>query len=186
MTSATTEIPGFVAGTWDIDPTHSEVGFSVRHMGGISKVKGRFTAFSGTVTTTEDLAAAGVEVSVDLDSIHTGNADRDGHLKTADFFEVEKYPTMTYQATGVRADGDKYVLDGELTLKDVTRTVPLTFEFNGFGGDAYGGTRIGAEGKAHINRKDFNVNFGGVQNNVVVVGDKVEITIDIEAVLRTG
>ncbi|OLR94859.1 YceI family protein [Actinokineospora bangkokensis] len=186
MTTAITEIPGFVAGTWDIDPTHSEVGFSVRHMGGISKVKGRFTAFTGTVTTTDDLATSGVEVAVELDSIHTGNPDRDGHLKTADFFEVEKYPTMTYKATGVTRDGDDYVLNGELTLKDVTKAVPVTFEFNGFAADAYGGTRIGIEGKAHINRKDFGVNFAGVQNNVVLVGDKVEISLDIEAVLRQG
>ncbi|GLZ41141.1 YceI family protein [Actinokineospora sp. NBRC 105648] len=185
MTVALTQLPGFVAGTWDIDPVHSEVGFTVRHMV-VSKVKGRFDNVTGHLVTTEDPAAASVEVSVALDSINTHNAQRDGHLKSADFFEVETYPALTYTATGVRESGDGYVLDGELTLKGVTKTVPLHFELNGFGPDPYGGTRVGFSGTTEINRRDFGVNFEGVQNGIAVVGDKIGIHVEIEAVLRQG
>ncbi len=183
MTTALTQIPGFVAGTWDIDPVHSDVAFSVRHMV-VSKVKGRFDGVSGHLVTTEDPATASVAVTVDLNTINTYNEQRDGHLKSADFFEVETYPELTYRATGVRETGDGYVLDGELSLKGVTKTVPLAFELNGFGPDPYGGTRVGFSGSAEINRKDFGVNFEGVQNGIAVVGDKISVHIEVEAVLR--
>ncbi|EWC61279.1 Protein yceI precursor [Actinokineospora spheciospongiae] len=185
MTTALTQIPNFVAGTWDIDAVHSEVGFSVRHMA-VSKVKGRFDGVSGHIVTTEDPATSGVEVRIDLATINTYNADRDGHLKSSDFFDVENHPELTYTATGFQEDGDGYVLNGELTLKGVTKTVPLHFELNGFGPDAYGGTRVGFSAKTQINRKDFGVNFEGLQNGVIVVSDKVDIHIEVEAVLRTA
>ncbi|WP_253884968.1 YceI family protein [Actinokineospora diospyrosa] len=179
------QLPGFVAGTWDIDPVHSDVGFTVRHMV-VSKVKGRFDGVSGEIVTTEDPTAASVRVAIDLNTINTYNEQRDGHLRSADFFEVETYPELTYTATGVRADGDEYVLDGELSLKGVTKTVPLRFELNGFGPDPYGGTRVGFSGTTEINRRDFGVNFEGVQNGIAVVGDKISIHIELEAVLRQG
>src|SRR3954462_15308713 len=137
-----TALPGYVAGSWTIDPVHSEVGFSVRHMM-VSKVRGRFTEFAGEIVTGADPLDSSVTASIDLASIDTGNGQRDDHIRAADFFEVETDPTMTYRSSGVRVvDGD-YVVDGELTLKGVTRQVPLKLELNGFGPDAYGGTRAG-------------------------------------------
>lgn len=183
MTS-TIEIPGYLAGTWDIDPVHSEVGFVVRHLV-VTKVRGRFADVKGHIVTTENPLESRVEVEVDLNSISTHNEGRDGHLRSADFFEVETYPTMTYRSTGVRQDGDKFVLDGELTLKGVTRSVPLTFEVNGIGENPLAGTTVGGfSGHTSINRKDFNVNFEGVQNGIAVVSDKIDIFIEVEANLR--
>ena len=184
MSSATTlTIPGYVAGTWDIDATHSEVGFVVRHLV-VTKVRGRFAEFKGSIVTAENPLESAVDISVDVNSITTNAPQRDDHLRSADFFEVEKHPEMTYQASGARQDGENFVLDGELTLKGVTKTVPLTFELNGFSADPWGGTRAGFSATAQINRKDFNVNFEGVQNGLAVVGDKIEIQIEVEAVLR--
>ena len=121
---------------------------------------------------------------IDLSSIDTGNDQRDAHIRSADFFEVETYPTMTYKSTGVRADGDDYILDGELTLKGVTKNVPLRLELNGFGPDAFGGTRAGFTATTEINRRDFGVNFNAaLQNGGAVVSDKVTIHLEIEAVL---
>ena len=187
MTASTTAtgIPGYVAGIWNIDPVHSEVGFSVRHMM-VSKVRGRFNTFSGQLVTGEDPLHSSVTAEIDLASIITGNEQRDNHIRSADFFEVETYPTMTYRSTGVRLDGGDYVLDGELTLKGVTKSVPLTLELNGFGPDAYGGTRAGFTATGEINRKDFNVNFDApMQNGGVVVSDKITLQLEIEAVLAT-
>ncbi len=185
MTTATIKtIPGYLAGTWDIDPVHSEIGFTVRHMM-VSKVRGRFGTFSGHVVTAENPFDSTVTADIELGSIDTNNPQRDDHIRSADFFEVETYPTMSYRSTGLRADGDEWVLDGELTLKGVTRTVPLHLEFNGFGPDAYGGTRAGFSGTAHIDRRDFNVNFNAaIETGGVVVADKVTIQLEIEAILR--
>ena len=118
MTASTTEtaIPGYVAGTWTIDPVHSEIGFSVRHMM-VSKVRGKFTNFSGEIVTGDNPFKSSVTAVIDLTSISTGQDQRDAHLRSADFFEVETYPTMTYRSTGVRFDDGNYILDGELTLK---------------------------------------------------------------------
>jgi polyisoprenoid-binding protein YceI len=182
--SATTTVPGYVAGTWTIDPVHSEVGFAVRHMM-VSKVRGKFKTFSGELVTGENPLDSSVTAEIDLASIETGAEQRDDHIRSADFFEVETYPTMTYRSTGVRADGDDYVVDGELTLKGVTKQVPLTLELNGFGPDPYGGTRAGFTATTEINRRDFNVNFSApMQNGGMVVADKVTIHLEIEAVLK--
>ncbi len=182
-TATVANIPGYVAGTWSIDPVHSEVGFSVRHMM-VSKVRGKFTTFSGEIVTGEQPADSSVTAEIDLSSIDTGNDQRDAHIRSADFFEVENYPKMTYKSTAVRADGDDYILDGELTLKGVTKNVPLRLELNGFGPDAFGGTRAGFTATAEINRRDFGVNFNApLQNGGVVVSDKVTIHLEIEAVL---
>jgi len=188
MTTASLQtIPGYLAGTWDIDPVHSEVGFTVRHMM-VSKVRGRFGTFSGHIVTGENPLDSTVTASVDLNSIDTNNPQRDDHIRSADFFEVETYPTMTYRSTGLRADdsgGSDFFLDGELTLKGVTRNVPLRLEFNGFGQDAYGGTRSGFTATAHIDRRDFNINFNAaIETGGVVVADKVTIQLEVEAVLR--
>jgi polyisoprenoid-binding protein YceI len=184
MSTTALEIPGYVTGTWDIDPAHSEVGFVVRHLV-VTKVRGRFANFSGTITAPENPLEASVDIEVDLNSITTNQETRDNHLRSADFFEVETHPTMTYKASGARQDGDKFVLDGELTLKGVTKVVPLTFEINGIGENPLANTTVaGFSGTASINRRDFNVNFAGVQNGIAVVSDKIDIHLEIEANLR--
>jgi polyisoprenoid-binding protein YceI len=183
-TTATT-IPGYVAGKWSIDPVHSEVGFSVRHMM-VSKVRGRFTEFSGELVTGERPEDSSVTADISLSSINTGQEQRDAHIRSADFFEVETFPTMTYRSTGVRVEDGDFVVDGDLTLKGVTKNVPLRLELNGFGPDAYGGTRAGFTATAEINRRDFNVNFSApMQNGGAVVADKIQIHLEIEAVLAS-
>ena len=182
-TSTLTGIPGYVAGTWSIDPVHSDVGFTARHMM-VSKVRGKFRTFSGQLVTGDNPLDSSVTAEIDLSSIDTGSEQRDAHIRSADFFEVETYPTMTYRSTGVRQDGDVYILDGDLTLKGVTKQVELALELNGFGPDAYGGYRAGFSAKAEIDRKDFNVNFHAtLETGGLVVSDKVTISLEIEAVL---
>lgn len=177
-------IPGYVAGTWTIDPVHSEVGFSVRHMM-VSKVRGKFTTFSGELVTAENPFASSVTAEIDLSSIETGAEQRDAHLRSPDFFDTENNPVMTYRSTAIRAKGDGYVVEGELTLKGVTKNVPLDLEINGFGPDAYGGTRAGFTARAEINRQDFGVNWNvALETGGVVVSDKVTIDLEIEAVLK--
>jgi polyisoprenoid-binding protein YceI len=186
MTTSTTieTVPGYLAGTWAIDPVHSDVGFVVRHMV-VAKVRGRFTKFDGQIVTGENAADSSVTATIELNSIDTGNTQRDDHIRSADFFEVETYPTMTYRSTGVRQDGDDLVLDGQLTLKGVTKDVPLRLELNGFGPDAYGGTRAGFTATTDINRRDFGVNFNAaLETGGAVVADKIAIHLEIEAVLQ--
>jgi polyisoprenoid-binding protein YceI len=183
VTTATT-IPGYVAGTWTIDPVHSEVGFTVRHMM-VSKVRGKFNDFSGELVTGENPLESRVSAAIDLRSIDTGNADRDNHIRSSDFFEVDTFTTMTYHSTGVRIDGDDYVLDGELTLKGVAKPVALRLELGGFGPDGHGGTRAGFSATGEIKRSDFGVDFNAVlETGGLVVSDKVTINLEIEAVLK--
>jgi polyisoprenoid-binding protein YceI len=179
-----TTIPGYVAGTWDIDPVHTDISFTVRHMM-VSKVRGHFEKFEGAVVLGEDPTQSSVEVSIDLASINTNNPDRDNHIRSDDFFAVDKYPTMTYRSTGVKADGADYVVDGELTLHGVTKPVQLAVEVNGFGPDPFGGTRAGFSAKGEISRKAFDVSFDApMENGGVVVGDKIQILIEAELILR--
>ena len=186
MSSTTVEIPGYVAGTWAIDPVHSEVSFVVRHMM-VSKVRGRFDTFEGTIITAENPLESSVTASVDLSSVNTGQEQRDAHIRSADFFEVEKHPMMTFASTGVRAEGDHFLLDGDLSIKGVTQPVTFKLEVNGFGPDAFGGTRAGFSAATEINRKDFGVNFDGPIPGVpggVAVSDKVTVTLEAEGVLQ--
>jgi polyisoprenoid-binding protein YceI len=185
MTSATTtSIPGYVAGTWDIDTSHSDVSFTVRHMM-VSKVRGRFGAFSGEIVTGESLADSAVTATIDATSIDTNNEQRDGHIRSADFFDVENHPQWTFRSTGVRVDGEDLAVDGELTLKGVTRPVTLALEVNGFGPDAWGGTRAGFSASTTIDRNDFGVDIKmPLDGGGVVLSDKVQISLEIEGVLR--
>ena len=186
MSTTAVQIPGYIAGTWAIDPVHSEVSFVVRHMM-VSKVRGRFDTFEGTIVTAEDPLASSVTASVDLSSINTGQEQRDAHIRSADFFEVEKHTHMTFASTGIRAEGDHFLLDGDLTLKAVTKPVTFKLEVNGFGPDAYGGTRAGFSATTEINRHDFGGSFNGPIPGVpggVAVSDKVTITLEAEGVLQ--
>ncbi|WP_098959175.1 YceI family protein, partial [Pseudonocardia sp. N23] len=185
MTAATTQIPGYIAGVWDIDAAHSDVSFSVRHMM-VSKVKGRFGTFSGDITTGETLEASSVNVTIDANSIDTNQEQRDAHIRSADFFETEAHPQWTFRSTAVRAGGDGLIVDGDLTIKGVTKPVALDVEVGGFGPDAFGGTRAGFTATITINRNDFGVDIAmPLDGGGVVVGEKVQITLEIEAVLRT-
>jgi len=183
-TATGTKIPGYLAGTWTIDGLHSEVGFSVRHMM-VSKVRGKFTKFAGQIVTADSLLDSSVTAEIDLSSIDTGSEQRDGHLRSPDFFDTENHPQMTYRSTGLRADGGDFVLEGELTLKGVTRSVPLKLEINGFGPDAYGGTRAGFTATGQINRSDFGITWNAaIEGGGVVVADKVDLHLEIEAILQ--
>ena len=185
MTSTLRQIPGYVVGTWDIDASHSTVGFSVRHMM-VSKVRGYFTKFSGEIVTAEDPAQSVVTASVDMDSIDTRQEQRDAHIRSADFFDVGNHTVMTFRSTEVRTDGADWTVVGDLTIKGITKPVELALELNGFGPDAYGGTRAGFSAKTEISRKEFGVDIDmPMDGGGVVVGDKISIELEIEAVLRT-
>lgn len=183
---STASIPNYVAGTWDIDATHSVIGFSVRHMM-VSKVKGRFDQFSGEIVTAERFEDSAVSTTIDATSINTGNEQRDGHVKSADFFAVETHPEWSFRSTGITADGEDFVLAGDLTLKGVTKPVELALEVNGFGPDAWGGTRAGFSATTTINRSDFGVDISlPLDGGGVVVSEKVGIEMEIEGVLRAA
>jgi polyisoprenoid-binding protein YceI len=183
----TIDIPaGYVAGTWKLDPVHSEVGFTVRHMM-VSKVRGRFRGVTGTIRLADDPAASSVEAEVDMTTIDTGNTDRDGHIRSADFFEVDRYPTMTFRSTSVEPAGNELVVHGDLTLRGVTRPVNLDLEVHGFTKDPFGGTRCGFTATTVLNRKDFGISIEmPMDGGGVVVGDKINVTLEIEAVLDEG
>ena len=191
MTSDVVGIPGYVVGTWTIDPVHSDVGFVIRHLM-VSKVRGRFGSFEGQIVTGADPLDSSVTATIDLGLIDTKNKQRDDHIRTADFFEVDKYPTMTYRSTGVRRDGEDYVLDGDLTLKGVTRPVSLKLEIGGFGADPFlvdplKGARVGFSATGEINRVDFGVSYNGpVPGGGVALGEKVQLILEIEAILQTS
>lgn len=181
-TTTTTQIPGLVPGTWTIDPTHSDVSFTVRHMM-VSKVRGSFKSFSGEIVIADDLTKSSVDATIDVDSFDTGNADRDAHIRSADFLEVERYPTMTFHSTQIRPAGDDYVVDGELTLHGVTRPVSLDLEVGGVTTDPYGNLRLGLSATTEINRRDFGIDITmPLDSGGVVVGDKVKITLDVAAI----
>ena len=187
MTASTTvQIPGYVAGTWDIDAAHSTVGFSVRHMM-VSKVRGYFREFSGELVTAEDPTASTVEATIDMDSIDTRQEQRDAHIRSADFFDVGNHTVMTFRSTAVRTDGADWTVAGDLTIKGITKPVELELELNGFGPDAYGGFRAGFSAKTEISRKQFGVDIDmPMDGGGVVVGDKVTVELEIEAVLRAA
>jgi polyisoprenoid-binding protein YceI len=168
------------AGTWALDPVHSSVNFSVRHLV-VSKVRGTFDNFSGSIVVAED-GTPSVTATIDVNSVNTRNEQRDAHLKAADFFDTENFPTATFTSTSVRADGADYLLDGEFTLKGVTKPVSLKLEFNGVNPGMGHGAVAGFEASVVLNRKDFGIAFDApLETGGAVVGDKVTITLEIEA-----
>jgi polyisoprenoid-binding protein YceI len=168
-------------GTWVIDPVHSEVSFAVRHL--MSKVRGSFTDFAGEITTSTDPLAAKVSVTIKSASITTHNDQRDAHLRSADFFDPTRGGELAFVSTAISPREDGYVITGDLTINGITKSVDLAADFLGVGANAYGGTLLGAEATTSINRKDFNVNFNiPLDGGSFVIGDKVDITLTIEAV----
>jgi len=181
--STTTTVPGLVAGTWTIDPSHSDVSFTVRHLM-VSKVRGHFTSFNGALTISDDPLSSSVEAEIDLSSIDTRDAARDEHLRSSDFFDTAAHKTMTYRSNGVVPGSDGYQVQGDLTLHGVTRPVNLDLEFNGVQTDPWGGTRAGFLASTEINRRDFGIDISlPLDGGGVVVGDKVKVNLEIEAIL---
>ena len=178
----TGEIAKLTPGTWTVDPSHTNVGFTVRHLM-VSKVRGRFGAFTGVVTIAENPLESTVEATVDTTSITTNDEARDQHLRSADFFEVEKYPNMTLRSSGVERRGSDFVLHADLTIRGITRQVELDLEFDGVENDPWGGIRAGFTASAEISRKDFGLEWNAaLETGGVVVGDKVKILIEAELI----
>jgi len=168
-------------GTWTVDASHSNIGFSVRHLM-VAKVRGRFADFAGTITIADDRLASKVDATVQASSIDTRDDGRDGHLRSGDFFDVEHHPTWTLASTGISANGDDYVLHTNLTIKGVTKAVDFALEFDGVAVDPWGNTKAGFTAEAEISRKDFGLEWNAaLEAGGVVVGDAVKITLEIEA-----
>lgn len=170
--------PTLHAGSWTIEPAHSSVGFTVRHLG-LSKVRGQFNSFSGSVEIADEQLDSTVEASVELSSIDTNNADRDGHLQSTDFFGVENNPRMTFVSTDVSAS----TLTGDLTINGITRPVTFDLDFHGVVVDGYGVTRAGFSAEGRIFRSDFGIDFNmPVGLDGMLIGDKIDIELEIQAV----
>lgn len=183
MSTATATLPtGLTTGTWAIDGTHTEAAFTVRHAG-ISKVRGSVAVTEGTVTVGEDLASTSVSVTLDPATVSTGDANRDGHLKSGDFFDVEKFGQWTFVSTEVREAGKNYVIAGDLTIHGATQPVELETEFNGTAVDPFGNTRAGFEATVTISRKDFGLTWNAaLEAGGVLVSDKVVIALDVSTI----
>lgn len=177
-------IAGLTAGRYEIDPAHSEVTFSIRHL--VSKVRGSFTEFSGELTVADDLGLSSASADITMASVNTRNAQRDEDLRSGNIFGTEQYPLMTFRSTGVRSgSGGAYLVDGELTIREISRPVTLTVEYHGTDQDPWGGTRAGFTATTSIERKEFGIDFNvPLQGDKVLLGDKVEIQIEIEAILK--
>jgi polyisoprenoid-binding protein YceI len=177
------DLSALTPGTWNVDPAHSTVGFVARHLM-ITKVRGRFTDFSGAIEIAPDPLQSSVRATVDLASITTGDDGRDAHLRGADFFDTETgdSPTMSFVSTGLKEDDGDYVLFGDLTVKGVTRQVEFSLEFEGVNTDPWGNTKAAFSAETEINRKDFGLEWNvALETGGVLVGDKVKVQLDIQA-----
>jgi polyisoprenoid-binding protein YceI len=168
--------------TWQIDPSHSQIEFSVRHLM-ISNVRGYFTGIAGAIQIdANDLASSSVEVEIDAASIDTRNSDRDTHLRSADFFAVEEHPTLRFRSTGIQKKGGELEVAGELTIRGVTRQVLLRTEELGEAADPWGNQRVAFRGETKVNRKDFGLTWNqALETGGVLVGDEVRIVVEVEA-----
>jgi polyisoprenoid-binding protein YceI len=169
-------------GTWLVDGSHTNVGFTVRHLM-VSKVRGRFGSFNGVVTIADNPLESSVEATVDTTSITTNDEGRDQHLRSADFFDVDAHPSMTLRSTRVEARGGDYLLHADLTVRSITRPVVFELEFDGVEADPWGGTRAGFTATTEISRKEFGLEWNAaLETGGVVVGDKVKIEIEAELI----
>ena len=169
---------------WNLDTVHSGINFSVRHMV-VSKVRGRFAKFTGNVTLDEgDLTRSTMEATIDASSIDTGTAQRDEHLRSADFFDVERFPEIRFRSTRIETlGGERYRLVGELTIRDVSREIALDVEYGGRGKDPWGNERVGFTAKASLDRKDFGLKWNqALETGGVLVSDRVELELELQAV----
>jgi len=172
-----------ITGDYTLDPTHTRLGFSTRHAM-VTTVRGQFTEFSGTAhVDSADPAASSVEVTIQVASVDTGVADRDGHLKSPDFFDAEQFPAMTFKSTSVVVEDGNWLVTGDFTIKGVTNPVTIDFEPTGSAKDPFGNTRIGFEGAAVINRKDWGLSWNAaLETGGVLVSDKIKLEFDISAI----
>ena len=172
-----------ITGDYTVDTSHSRLGFVARHAM-VTKVRGQFDTFSATARVDADNpAASSIELSIDVASVTTGSPDRDGHLRSADFFDVESYPTWTFRSTDVARDGDEWTVTGDLTIKDVTKPVTIEFEETGTAIDPFGNTRVGFEGGVTVNRKDWGLTWNAaLETGGVLVSEKVKLEFDISAI----
>ena len=184
MTITADSIPGYKAGTWIVDPSHSEVSFSVRHLM-ISKVRGTFGSFSATILTGENPEDTKITASAQVASINTNDEGRDGHLRTNEFFDAENHPTIEFASTSVTAAGSDYKVAGNLTVRGVTKPVVFDLEFGGFATDPYGNYKLAATVTGEINREDYGLSWNAaLETGGVLVGEKVTITIELQAALQ--
>jgi polyisoprenoid-binding protein YceI len=169
------------AGTFTIDPTHSRIGFSARHAM-VTKVRGSFNEYAGSGTVENGAASLQIEISVA--SIDTRNADRDGHLQSPDFFDAASFPKITFASTSIKdAGADKVIVEGNLTVKDVTKSISIEFEFTGTATDPYGNARFGFEGVAEINRKDFGLTWNAaLETGGLLISEHVKLEFEISAI----
>ncbi|MDN3294298.1 YceI family protein [Streptomyces ficellus] len=184
--AATPVDPGLTAltGTYTIDPSHSSIGFTARHAM-VTNVRGAFTEYEGTLHLDgANPAASSASIDVKIASIDTGNADRDGHLRSADFFDAEQFPLMTFRSTSVEAlGGTDYRITGDLTIKGVTRPINIDLEFNGAAKDPFGNERVGFEGKAELLRSEWGLTWNAaLETGGVLVSDKIKLTFEISAI----
>ena len=171
-----------LAGDYVIDPAHSRIGFTARHAM-VTKVRGSFGEFSGTAHIDDDPSASHTSLTIVAPSFTTGQEQRDGHVKSADFLDVENFPELTFRSTGVEQDGDVYRITGDLTIRDVTKPVTVDFEFTGLAKDPFGNVRAGFEGSTTINRKDWGITFNAaLETGGVLVSEKVGLEFDISAI----
>lgn len=182
QTTTSTTLP---TGTWAIDKSHSSVEFVARHLM-VSKVRGRFEDFEGTIVVAEDPLQSSVTASIDLGSVNTGDAKRDEHLRSGDFFAVDQNPTMTFASKSVRQAGDRYIVEGDLTIGGATKAVQLTLdEVEGPTQDPWGGTRAGFSAITELSRKEFGLEWNvALETGGVLVGDKVKVALEIQAILQ--
>lgn len=183
MTTQAIEIPGYVVGTWDIDPVHSHFGFVARHMV-VSKVHGRFDRFHGRIFTAEDPMQSWAIATVNLNSVNTGDQTRDDDLRSGNFFAAATHPVMSYRSTGIRRHGKDLFVDGELTVHGMTRPLLLRAEVNGFTAGPDGRIRTGFSATGQIKRADFLVCSN--EPYLGLASDKIHLEIEVAAVLRTG
>ena len=177
----TTAVP---VGTWVIDPSHSEVGFTARHLM-VSKVRGSFDKFSGTLTVTDDFTSSKVEATIEAASVNTRDENRDNHIRTNDFFGVEEHPTWTFVSTGLSSKGSDYALSGNLTIKGVTKPVTLDLEVLGVNKDPWGNTKAGFSASTKVSRKDFGIEWNApLESGGFLVGDEVTLNLEIQAALQ--
>lgn len=180
----TTTVPSTLTGSYTIDPTHSRIGFVARHAM-VTKVRGSFNDFAGTgYLDADDPSKSRVQLTIKTKSIDTRNADRDGHLRSNDFFDMDTYPEITFTSTSVEAlDAETFRVTGDLTIKGVTKPVSVDFEYTGTAVDPFNNTRVGFEGSTTVNRKDFGVSWNApLETGGVLVGEKINLELEVSAV----
>ena len=171
-----------LAGAYQIDPAHTRIGFTARHAM-VTKVRGSFGEFRGTASIGEDPSSSSVEIIISSSSLNTGQEQRDGHVQGDDFLAVNVYPEITFRSTSVEKDGDVFTITGDLTIRDVTRSVTVPFEFTGLAKDPFGNVRAGFEGATTINRKEWGITFNAaLETGGVLVSEKIGLEFDVSAI----